>query len=162
MTSQHFHQKKIIIKFALSHDGMYYMSLATHAFHCSLCVSLFMSTQAHVQLGGCVVQRWTLLKKGHGFLQTWLAIWNTLFGNMLSYVAKFALNFSLINFLSLRWFFFVCKFFHLFELENLCVNCTKEKKTLYTDFILISHFILRFGETSVQFGGTLQITLMLG
>jgi hypothetical protein len=56
----------------------------------------------------------------------------------------------------------VCKIFHLFELENLCVNCTKEKKTLYTDFILVSHFILRFGETSVQFGGTLQITLMLG
>jgi len=53
-------------------------------------------------------------------------------------------------------------FFHLFELENLCVNCTKEKKTLYTAFILISHFILRFGETSVQFGGTLQISLVLG
>lgn len=67
---------------------MYYMCLATHAFHCSLCVSLFMSTQAHVQL---VVQRWTL-KKGHAFLQTWLAIWNTLFGSMLSYVAKFALH----------------------------------------------------------------------
>ncbi len=38
----------------------------------------------------------------------------------------------------------------------------KGKKTLYTTFILISQFILRFGETSVQFGGTLQITLMLG
>ncbi len=33
---------------------------------------------------------------------------------------------------------------------------------MYTAFILISHFILRFGETSVQFGGTLQIGLMLG
>jgi hypothetical protein len=54
------------------------------------------------------------------------------------------------------------QFFSLVRVRKLVCELYKGKKTLYTAFILISHFILRFDETSVQFGGTLQISLVLG
>ncbi len=87
-----------------------------------------------------------------------------LFFKILSSLSIFSLNylFCFTNFLSLLWVFLRVQFFSLVRVRKLVCELYKGKKTLYTTFILISHFILRFGETSVQFGGTLQISLVFG